>query len=161
RRVWEAKFYGPRRSTVEFRACSKSNHRVRMPCRRAAGPTPRRAPPPGGGRPPPGTTNAPAPSGSPPPARGAGRAGAGQSRAKRGARGMPIRGIRRYAELVAAGPGNEQERLALLDAHRAEVLAKMAELQENQAIDHKIEVYRGSIAAGEADRLWAPVYPLP
>ena len=73
------------------------------------------------------------------------------------ATGMPIKGIRRYAELVAAGPGNEDERLALLDAHREEVLARLAEIQENlKAIDHKIEVYRGSIAAGEADRLWAP-----
>jgi DNA-binding transcriptional MerR regulator len=74
------------------------------------------------------------------------------------ATGMPIRGMRRYAELVAAGPGNEAERLALLEAHRAEVLAKLAEIQENlKTIDHKIDVYRGSLAAGEADRLWAPV----
>jgi DNA-binding transcriptional MerR regulator len=73
------------------------------------------------------------------------------------ATGMPIRGIRRYAELVAAGPGNEQERLALLEAHREDVLAKLAEIQENlKVIDHKIDVYRGSLAAGEADRLWAP-----
>ncbi|WP_329253501.1 MerR family transcriptional regulator [Actinoallomurus sp. NBC_01490] len=73
------------------------------------------------------------------------------------ATGMPIRGIRRYAELVAAGPGNEEERLALLEAHRAEVLARLGEIQENlKMIDHKIEVYRGSLAAGEADRLWAP-----
>ena len=42
------------------------------------------------------------------------------------ATGMPIRTIRRYAELVSAGPGNEQERLALLEAHRAEVTAKLA-----------------------------------
>src|SRR5215475_14563368 len=47
------------------------------------------------------------------------------------ATGMPIRGIRRYAELVAAGPGNEQERLAVLEAHRAEVLNRLAEIQEN------------------------------
>jgi DNA-binding transcriptional MerR regulator len=74
------------------------------------------------------------------------------------ATGMPIRGIRRYAELVAAGPGNEQERLALLEAHRVEVLARLAEIQENlKAIDHKIDVYRGSLASGEADHLWAPV----
>jgi DNA-binding transcriptional MerR regulator len=74
------------------------------------------------------------------------------------ATGMPIKGIRRYAELVAAGPGNEQERLALLEAHRADVLAKLAEIQENlKTIDHKIAVYRGSLAAGDADRLWAPV----
>ena len=74
------------------------------------------------------------------------------------ATGMPIRGLRRYAELVVAGPGNEKERLALLEAHRADVLAKLAEIQENlKTIDYKIGVYRGSLAAGEADRLWAPV----
>jgi DNA-binding transcriptional MerR regulator len=42
------------------------------------------------------------------------------------ATGMPIRTIRRYAQLVSAGPGNEQERLALLEAHRAEVTGKIA-----------------------------------
>jgi DNA-binding transcriptional MerR regulator len=74
------------------------------------------------------------------------------------ATGMPIKGIRRYAELVAAGAGNEAERLALLEAHRADVLAKLAEIQENlQIIDRKIAVYRGSLAAGDADRLWAPI----
>jgi DNA-binding transcriptional MerR regulator len=75
------------------------------------------------------------------------------------ATGMPIRGIRRYAELVAAGPGNEKERLELLEEHRADVLAKLTEIQESlQVIDHKIDVYRGSLAAGEADRLWAPAF---
>jgi DNA-binding transcriptional MerR regulator len=74
------------------------------------------------------------------------------------ATGMPIRGIRRYAELVSAGPGNEQERLALLEAHRASVTARLAEIQRNlQLIDHKIDVYRGRLAAGDADQLWAPV----
>ena len=74
------------------------------------------------------------------------------------ATGMSISGIRHYAELVAAGPGNENERLELLEAHRAEVVAKLAEIQESlQVIDHKIDVYRGAIAAGEADTLWAPV----
>jgi DNA-binding transcriptional MerR regulator len=78
------------------------------------------------------------------------------------ATGMPISGIRRYAELVAAGPGNEKERLALLESHRADVLAKLAEIQENlEIIDHKIDVYRGSLAAGDADRLWAPVSTAP
>jgi DNA-binding transcriptional MerR regulator len=73
------------------------------------------------------------------------------------ATGMPIRTIRRYAQLVSAGPGNEQERLALMEAHRAEVTAKLAELQENlELIDHKIDVYRGRLAAGDADQLWAP-----
>jgi DNA-binding transcriptional MerR regulator len=73
------------------------------------------------------------------------------------ATGMPIKTIRRYAELVSAGPGNEQERLALLEAHRAEVTARLARARENlKLIDHKIDVYRGRLAAGDADRLWAP-----
>jgi len=73
------------------------------------------------------------------------------------ATGMPIRTIRRYAELVSAGHGNEKERLALLEAHRDEVIAKLTELEENlKLIDHKIDVYRGRIAAGDADSLWAP-----
>jgi DNA-binding transcriptional MerR regulator len=73
------------------------------------------------------------------------------------ATGMPIKAVRRYAELVSAGPGNEKERLALMEAHRADVLAKLGELQENlQLIDHKIDVYRGRVDAGDADRLWAP-----
>jgi len=76
------------------------------------------------------------------------------------ATGMPIRTIRRYAELVSAGYGNEQERLALMEAHRADVTAHLAELQENlELIDHKIDVYRGRLAAGDADRLWAPNRP--
>jgi DNA-binding transcriptional MerR regulator len=73
------------------------------------------------------------------------------------ATGMPIRTIRRYAQLVSAGRGNEPERLALMEAHRAEVTAKLAEIQENlRLIDHKIDVYRGRLAAGDADQLWAP-----
>ena len=73
------------------------------------------------------------------------------------ATGMPIKTIRRYAQLVSAGPGNEQERLALLEAHRADVTAKLAEIRENlELIDHKIGVYRGRLAAGDADQLWAP-----
>jgi DNA-binding transcriptional MerR regulator len=76
------------------------------------------------------------------------------------ATGMPIKSIRRYAELVAAGAGNEKDRLALMEAHRADVIAKLAELQENlELIDHKIDVYRGRLAAGDADRLWAPRPP--
>jgi DNA-binding transcriptional MerR regulator len=73
------------------------------------------------------------------------------------ATGMPIRTIRRYAQLVSAGRGNEQDRLALLETHRAEVTARLAQLQDNLTlIDHKIDIYRGRVAAGDADRLWAP-----
>src|SRR5436853_2254128 len=76
------------------------------------------------------------------------------------ATGMPIRTIRRYAELVSAGPGNEQERLALLEAHRADVTARLAEIEQSlKLIDRKIGVYRGRVAAGDADQLWAPARP--
>jgi DNA-binding transcriptional MerR regulator len=68
------------------------------------------------------------------------------------ATGMPIRTIRCYAELVAAGRGNEKERLALMEAHRADVTAKLAEVRENlRLIDHKIDVYRERLAADGAD----------
>ena len=74
------------------------------------------------------------------------------------ATGMPIKTIRRYAQLVSAGHGNERERLAVMEAHRAEVVAKLVELTENlELIDHKIDVYRERLAAGDADQLWAPV----
>jgi DNA-binding transcriptional MerR regulator len=72
------------------------------------------------------------------------------------ATGMPIKTIRRYAELVAAGPGNEEERLALLEAHRTEVTAKLAEIEDNlKLIEYKINLYRDRLAAGDTDQLWA------
>jgi hypothetical protein len=44
-----------------------------------------------------------------------------------------------------------------LEAHRADVVAKLTELQENlELIDHKIDVYQGRLAAGDTDQLWAP-----
>ncbi|GAA2841073.1 MerR family DNA-binding transcriptional regulator [Kribbella solani] len=73
------------------------------------------------------------------------------------ATGMPIRTIRQYAELVRAGRGNEKDRLELLESHRSDVLTQLAELQESlELIDHKIDVYRGRLEAGDADQLWAP-----
>lgn len=71
--------------------------------------------------------------------------------------GMPIRTIRRYAELVSAGPGNERERLALLELHRAGVTARLEEIRENlRLIEHKIGIYQACLADGDAGRLWAP-----
>ncbi|MFZ2530715.1 MAG: MerR family transcriptional regulator [Rhodococcus sp. (in: high G+C Gram-positive bacteria)] len=58
------------------------------------------------------------------------------------ATGMPIRDVRRYAELVRAGDGTEPERLALLQAHRLEVLRQLAEVTAHLgAIDYKIGIY--------------------
>ena len=69
---------------------------------------------------------------------GVGRAGGGTAatpsaprrielNTKRSATGMPIREVRRYAELVRAGDGNEDERLVLLRAHRERSRAQVAD----------------------------------
>jgi DNA-binding transcriptional MerR regulator len=61
--------------------------------------------------------------------------------------GMPIRRVRQYAQLVRAGDGNEAERLALLEAHRAAVLEQLEAMRANlEAIDFKIELYRERLA---------------
>ncbi|WP_231123604.1 MerR family transcriptional regulator [Nocardioides sambongensis] len=59
---------------------------------------------------------------------------------------MPIREVHRYADLVRAGNGNEEERLALLRTHRAAVLRQLAEVTAHLgAIDHKIGIYTDRI----------------
>ena len=58
------------------------------------------------------------------------------------ATGMPIRDVRRYADLVRAGSGNEEDRLALLHARRRHVLAQLAAVTEHLgAIEAKIGIY--------------------
>jgi DNA-binding transcriptional MerR regulator len=60
---------------------------------------------------------------------------------------MPIRDVQRYFALVARGTSTEQERLALLEAHRAAVRARLHELEAAlDAIDHKIARYGGACA---------------
>jgi DNA-binding transcriptional MerR regulator len=62
--------------------------------------------------------------------------------------GMPIRRMREYAGLVRSGDGNESERLALLEAHRAAVLEQLEAMRSNlEAIDIKIALYRERIGA--------------
>jgi DNA-binding transcriptional MerR regulator len=62
------------------------------------------------------------------------------------ATGMPIRDVRRYADLVRAGDGNEAERLELLHAHRDIVLARLAEVNQHlDAIDTKIALYQDKV----------------
>lgn len=56
---------------------------------------------------------------------------------------MPIRRIREYAELVRDGDGNEAERLALLEAHRKDVLRRLTDVQRNlELVEFKIGLYR-------------------
>lgn len=59
------------------------------------------------------------------------------------ATGMPIRDIRRYADLVRAGDGNDMQRLALLEEHRSAVQAQLADVRGHLAfIDRKISIYK-------------------
>ena len=65
--------------------------------------------------------------------------------------GLPIRDVRRYADLVRAGAGNETQRLELLREHRRKVLDQLAEVQEHLgAIDHKIGIYTEAIEGLDA-----------
>ncbi|WNV89118.1 MerR family transcriptional regulator [Umezawaea sp. Da 62-37] len=69
--------------------------------------------------------------------------------------GMPLPEIRRYADLVLAGPGNEAERFDVLRRHEARVERQVADLQEALATIHrKVELYARRLDEGTADRLW-------
>ncbi|WP_052847729.1 MerR family transcriptional regulator [Streptomyces avicenniae] len=71
--------------------------------------------------------------------------------------GMPLADLKRFAELVRQGPGNEAERLRLLDAHRRRVEAQIRALEEcRSVIAWKVGVYAEHLARGEADGLWDP-----
>jgi DNA-binding transcriptional MerR regulator len=57
--------------------------------------------------------------------------------------GMPVREMRRYAELARDGEVTEEERLCILEEHRRAVLASMAELRQAlHVVDEKIDWYR-------------------
>jgi DNA-binding transcriptional MerR regulator len=69
--------------------------------------------------------------------------------------GMPLDTIRKYTELVRHGPGNEQERLALLRSHQDYVAAQIQELNEClNVITYKVTIYEEHVARGTADSLW-------
>jgi len=70
--------------------------------------------------------------------------------------GMPLDTIRKYTDLVRQGPGNEQDRLALLRSHQDRVTAQIHELNEClNVITHKVDLYQQHLAEGTADCLWA------
>lgn len=69
--------------------------------------------------------------------------------------GMPLPEIRRYAQLVLEGAGNEGERLEVLRRHEERVQQQVADLQEALGVIHgKVEIYLRHLRAGTADRLW-------
>ncbi|WP_150462616.1 MerR family transcriptional regulator [Nesterenkonia ebinurensis] len=74
--------------------------------------------------------------------------------------GMPLAELRRFADLIRQGPGNEAERLRLLDAHQARVEKQIAALEEaREIIAWKTNVYQQHLRAGDASGLWDPTAP--
>ena len=60
---------------------------------------------------------------------------------------MPIRDIQAYFALVAEGPGNEDQRLAILEAHRDQVKHRITELESALGVvEYKIATYGGACA---------------
>ncbi|GLZ77298.1 MerR family transcriptional regulator [Actinorhabdospora filicis] len=71
------------------------------------------------------------------------------------ASGMPMDAIRAYVALAKQGPGNERERLAILQEHQERVLTQMDQLQEAlKLITYKVGVYEDRVAEGTAGLLW-------
>jgi DNA-binding transcriptional MerR regulator len=65
------------------------------------------------------------------------------------ASGMPLPAIRRYADLVREGPGNEQARLTLLREHQARVTTQIGRLTQSlDLIRFKIGVYEDLLDQG-------------
>lgn len=63
--------------------------------------------------------------------------------------GMPVRDMRRYAELARQGEVSMVARMALFQRHRERVLERIAELQEDlKYIEHKIDWYASEMGAG-------------
>lgn len=58
---------------------------------------------------------------------------------------MPIRDLQRYFGLVADGPGNEPERIAVLEAHRDHLTQSLADLHAaRELVDLKLDLYRSA-----------------
>jgi DNA-binding transcriptional MerR regulator len=62
---------------------------------------------------------------------------------------MPISEMQRYVELQQEGDSTLQERLALLEAHRSRIKARLEELNRFlERIERKIAWYQGQEAQG-------------
>ncbi|HEX3488284.1 MAG TPA: MerR family transcriptional regulator [Streptosporangiaceae bacterium] len=72
--------------------------------------------------------------------------------------GMPLVAIRRYAELVRDGEGNEADRLGLLREHEERITAQLTALQAClEVISFKVALYEERLARGAwRDPLYTP-----
>lgn len=73
---------------------------------------------------------------------------------------MPISDIRRYAELLAAGPGNEEQRMELLRGHEQRVRNELKQLTETLSIiESKASLYERHLNAAELGQPWTDQTP--
>ncbi|QSB17216.1 MerR family transcriptional regulator [Natronosporangium hydrolyticum] len=64
--------------------------------------------------------------------------------------GMPVREMRRYAQLAREGEHTLPERLQLFEEHQERVRARMSELQRDlDTITYKVDIYRKIVADQE------------
>ncbi|MBO0867064.1 MAG: MerR family transcriptional regulator [Micromonosporaceae bacterium] len=70
--------------------------------------------------------------------------------------GMPVRDMRRYAELSRQGDETVGARLELFEQHRERVLGRIADLYRDlEAIEYKIKIYREAEAGQEREAVIA------
>ena len=70
--------------------------------------------------------------------------------------GMPLAEIRRLAELVREGPGNEPQRLELLREQQRRVENQLAELGEClRIISRKVGIYEPHLTDATAEPFWS------
>ncbi|GAA2786539.1 epoxide hydrolase N-terminal domain-containing protein [Nonomuraea dietziae] len=70
---------------------------------------------------------------------------------------MSIARLKEFARLVRSGPGNEPDRLALLQEHERTVQARIADLDACLVIIHdKVVTYEKHLRDGTAAGLWSP-----
>lgn len=73
------------------------------------------------------------------------------------ASGMSIARLRAFTALVRSGPGNEPERLALLQEHERVVRSRIAALNADLAvIQGKVAAYARHLRDGTAEGVWSP-----
>ena len=69
--------------------------------------------------------------------------------------GMPLTELQRFASLVRQGPGNEHDRLRILNDHRERVDAQIRALEEcREVIEWKTNVYAAHVADGSSAGSW-------
>lgn len=70
---------------------------------------------------------------------------------------MPIATTREFAALVRSGPGNEKERLSLLQKHEVLIRSRISALQDNLTVIHdKVSAYERHVREGTVAGVWEP-----